>query len=57
MRLRLQPAILRIHASKKKVGYEQYYADMQLFLPWTDENLDLHLNDENNCIRKFDGRA
>ena len=45
---------MRIHASKKKDGYEQYYADMQLFLPWIDENKDLHLNDENGCIRKFE---
>ena len=53
MYLRMFPKILRIHASTKKDGYEQQYADMQLFHQWRDEKKDLHLDDEEKCIQMY----
>lgn len=44
---------MRIHASHKKDRYEQQYSDLQLFFPWRDEREDLHLDNEDKCIQKF----
>ena len=44
---------MRYHASCKKEGYEQFYAEMQLFFPWRDEVNDLYSDDQNKCIEKF----
>ena len=49
MRLRNYPAIMRMHASRKKDGFEQFYSEMQLFHPWRAEVLDLHPSDPNKC--------
>ena len=49
----MHPKILRMHASRKKDGYEQQYSDMQLFFPWRDEKKDLHFDEEEKCIGKF----
>ena len=53
MYLRRFPRIMRMHASVKKDGYEQFYSDMQLFFPWREENKDLYPHDETKCIEKF----
>ena len=34
MRLQESPYVLRIHASKKKSGHEEYYAELLLFYPF-----------------------
>ena len=52
MRLRKQPAVLRIHASKNKESYEKYYSEMLLFSPWIEEERELPL-DENACLARF----
>jgi hypothetical protein len=36
MRLRKEPAVLRIHTSKHKDGHEKHYSEMVLFSPWID---------------------
>ena len=38
-RLRKFSSVLRMHASSKKDGVEEYYAEMQLFSPWREEHL------------------
>ena len=38
MRCRTKPCVLRTHSSKKKEGAEQFYAEIQLFLPWRSED-------------------
>lgn len=53
MRLRTYPAILRMHASKKKAGHEQFFAEMQMFHPWTDEE-DLHPGSPTECQKMFE---
>ena len=53
LRSRSYPAVLRIHSSKKKGGYEEYYAEMLLFLPWHDEISDLKPNDSKACLNLF----
>ena len=47
------PKIMRIYSSKRKEDYEQHYSEMQLFLPWRNEEEDLQLNDEGKCVDKF----
>ena len=56
MRLRSFPAVLRMHDSKKKEGYEQFYAEMLLFYPWQDEQRDLSRNDLPKCRKLFKER-
>ena len=41
MRLRVSPSILRIHSSKKKGGNKGFYAELLLYCPWRNENIDL----------------
>ena len=52
MKLRETAYVLRIHASKKKQGYEEYYAELLLFLPYRNEENDLP-TDENGCQELF----
>ena len=53
MKLRTYPYILRIHSSEKKPGYEKFYAELQLYHPWRDEEKDLCLKSAEQCIRKY----
>ena len=46
MRLRAIPAVLRIHRSTKKEGHEQHYSELLLYIPWSNEEVDIP--------RKFD---
>ena len=48
--------VLRIHKSHKKQGYEEVYAELLLFFPWTDEETDLHANDEYKCKALFNAK-
>ena len=48
MRLQESPYVLRIHASKKKSGHEEYYAELLLFYPFWKEEDDLAI-DEIGC--------
>ena len=41
LRLRTYAAIMKMHSSSKKSGYEEFYAEMQLFYPWRCEETDL----------------
>ena len=52
MRLRFQPAVLRIHTSKNKEGHEKYYSEMLLFSSWTDEENELSLQ-EVECLAEY----
>ena len=52
MKLRETPYILRIHASKKKQGHEEYYAELLLYCPFRNELNDLS-TDENICLNLF----
>ena len=52
MRLRFEPAVLRIHTSKKKEDHERHYSEMLLFSPWTDEENELP-QDENECLAEY----
>ena len=53
MRLRMKPSVIKIHASHKKCGYEQQFAELQLYTPWKDEN-DLFIDDEEKCIELYE---
>ena len=41
MKLRGKPYVLRLHASHRKQGYEELYAELQLYYPWRNEVEDL----------------
>ena len=56
LRLRTFPAILRIHSSKKKEGYEQQYSELVLFCPWEEEETDFCRNDKTRCIEMYEAR-
>ena len=53
MRLRTKPAVLKIHSCKKKEGHEKYYAEMMLFMSWSQEEHDIPRNSEL-CIMKYE---
>ena len=52
MRLRKEPAVLRIHTSKRKDGHEKHYSEMVLFSPWMNEEKELP-QDEDACIEEY----
>ena len=54
MQLRTYSYVMRMQASKKKTGWEEFYSEMQLFHPWRDEYEDLKHKQENRCLKKFD---
>ena len=54
LQLRTYSYVMRMQASRRKTGWEEFYAEMQLFYPWRDENEDLMLDDQDGCLRKFD---
>ena len=54
-RLRKFSTVLRIHASSKKKGEEEYFAEMQLFSPWRPKDLEDWMDTET-CIKKFNER-
>ena len=45
MRARCYPIVLRTHNSRKKDGDEFYYAELQLYFHWRDEDKDLRSKD------------
>ena len=45
---------MRMQASKKKTGWEEFYSEMQLFYPWRDEYKDLKHKQDKECLKKFD---
>ena len=60
MIIRNFPAILRMHSSKKKEGLEECYAELLLYYPWRDEEVDLKrelcnnlYNDNKDIIEKI----
>ena len=56
MILRKRMAVLRMHRSNKKEGYEQYYAEMMLFSHWRNEEQELHPNDQAKCLEEYKNR-
>ena len=44
------------HLSKKKDGYEQFYAEMVLFSPWMNEVEELFPYDEKECLLTYQSR-
>ena len=56
MRLRKQPAVLRLHDSRRKEGHEHFYAEMLLYYPWTDECGQLCPGDAQDCAKLFHQR-
>ena len=53
MKARSHPSIIRLHASKKKKGYEEPYAELLLFLPWRNEIKELFPDKEEKCYQTF----
>ena len=54
MKLRLSPLIVRIHSSRhKETPHEQIFAEMQMFLPWRDEEKDLFMHEGKECHEKY----
>ena len=53
VKLRNHQIVLRIHASKKKGGHEEFFSEMLLFSPWNDERKDLYPNDGNKCYEEY----
>ena len=53
MKARSYPSIIRLHASKKKKGYEEPYAELLLFFPWKNEIKELFPDDEEKCCHTF----
>ena len=50
MKLRLSPLVVRVHASRhKETPHEQLFSEMQMFLPWRDEEKDLYMHDGKKC--------
>ena len=45
-------AVLRIHSSKKKKGFEEQYSELLLFFPWRDES-DLMSDSSESVVRLF----
>ena len=56
MGLRKHPAVLRIHSSNKKDGYEQYYSELQLFTHWRDEKEEFFPESEKKCLEAYEGK-
>ena len=55
-RLRRNPAVLRVHASKRKEGHEQHFTELQLFYPWRDEVRDLLRNYPQACVELYESQ-
>jgi hypothetical protein len=53
MKLRKYPYVLRLHASHKKQGNEQFYAELQLYYPWRNEKVDLNRNNEDEIASLY----
>ena len=54
MRARCYPNVVRTHNSRKKDGDEFYYAELQLYFHWRDENKDLRSKDnEKHTIELY----
>ena len=56
MRLRGQPAVMRIHSSKKKVNHEQQYSELLLYTNWRDEINEFHPDNGEDCIKEYNER-
>ena len=56
MSCRKKLLVLRYHLSKKKDGYEQFYAEMVLFSPWMNEYNELFPYDEMKCLQAYESR-
>ena len=54
MKSKENPYILRIHNSKRKEPKESIYAELLLFLPWRNEELDLSLKNPQEMINLFE---
>ena len=50
--LRAFSNVLRIHASSKKKAEEEYFAEMQLFSPWQQGDLE-RWRETGTCIDEF----
>ena len=50
MKARESNSVLRIHSSKKKKDYEEYYSEILLFYPWRNECEDLKPRDAKAVI-------
>lgn len=54
MKSKVTPFILRIHNSKRKEPKESIYAELLLFFPWRNEELDLFLKNPEEMINLFE---
>ena len=54
-RLRRFSSILRIHSSSKKNGVEEFFAELQLFSPWSTEDLN-RWDDDETCLKEYQNR-
>ena len=53
MKLKQSPFVMRTHASHKKEGHEENFAELLLFFPWRDETEELFPGDQQMCIETF----
>ena len=53
MKLRTKPYVIKLHASHRKQGYEELYAELQLYYPWRNEVIDLSRKSEENIQKLF----
>ena len=56
MSCRTRVCVLKYHLSKKKGGYEQFYAEMLLFSSWRNELAELFPYDEVKCLEQYEDR-
>ena len=53
MKARNIPSIIRLHASQRKEGYEENYAELLLFCPWRNECKELFPENEAKCKKRY----
>ena len=51
--MRRKPTILRIHASSKKAGDEEFFAELQLFSNWRNEDIAQWRKNVSNLLDTF----
>ena len=56
MRLRANPAVMRIHSSRNKDGHEQQYSELLLYTNWRDEEDEFHPESGKDCIEEYKKR-
>ena len=56
MRLRANPAVMRIHSSRNKDGHEQQYSELLLYTNWRNEEDEFCPDNGKECIKEYNKR-